>query len=253
MAVHTSPMVAETPNSPAPLFPATTDPAGSMLSSYARCVTYTTLSPTVIVAVRAPPFPTYGATMYITSPSPVPLAFPKITSHDGSDDTAVHETCPSGWIEIESSPPSVPNSFVSYSTSTPRAFCVTLNVLRAIVTVPLFGYTVVFGDACSVTVPGPTRFVDPDTVSHAFVFWICHSTMSATDTLTEQLSPAAANSYPFADSADTAAGCVTVCVFALTFVSPGVTTIFPVRWYSVGFGAAEYTTFPFPAPVPVVE
>ena len=42
-------------------------------------------------------------------------------------------------MEIESLPPSVPNSFVSYSTSTPRAFCVTLNGLLAIVTIPSFG------------------------------------------------------------------------------------------------------------------
>ena len=109
----------------------------------------------------------------------------------------------------------------------------------------------VFGAACSVTVPGPTRFIAPTTDTHALVFSICHSTMSDSDTLTSQLSPDASNSYPFAEIAETAAGCITVWVFAVTFVSPGVTTMLPVRSYNVGFGAAEYATFPFPAPVPV--
>ena len=41
MAVHTSPMDADTPNSPAPAFPTTFVPLGSMESSYARWVIYT--------------------------------------------------------------------------------------------------------------------------------------------------------------------------------------------------------------------
>ena len=40
------------------------------------------------------------------------------------------------------------------------------------------------------------------------------------------------------DSAEAAAGCVTRCVCAETFASPGVTVTVPVRSYSVGFGDA---------------
>ena len=58
-----------------------------------------------------------------------------MTIHVGSDATAVHATLPSGWIESDPSPPSVPKSLLSYSTSTPRAFWLTLNGFSAIVTV----------------------------------------------------------------------------------------------------------------------
>ena len=58
MAVHTSLMLAETPNSPAPAFPTTFVPFGSMERSYARCEMYTFLSPTSIQPVLAPPSPT---------------------------------------------------------------------------------------------------------------------------------------------------------------------------------------------------
>ena len=59
--------------------------------------------------------------------------------HVGSDETAVQAELPSGWMEIDSYPPSVSNSIESYSTSTPRARCETPNTLPAIFTVPLRG------------------------------------------------------------------------------------------------------------------
>ena len=97
-----------------------------------------------------------------------------------------------------------------------------------------------FAAACKTTVPGPVREVEPFTVIQEFVFSTLHCTISATDTSTEHGSPDASNSYPFDESADCAAGCVTLCVFAvMPDAASGVIVILPVRCESVGLGDAE--------------
>ena len=121
-----------------------------------------------------------------------------MTIHVGSDDTAVHSTLPPSGVTVNE-PLAVfdPKQRLSpHVTATPRPFCETPNVLPAIVTVPLRGYTVLFASAAIVTVPGPTRDVAPCTVIHPLAFWMSHSTSLPTVTSTATDSPSAMNSYP---------------------------------------------------------
>ena len=161
----------------------------------AACVTVKVLPAIVIVPVRVV-VPVYAATVNVALPDPLPLE-PAIMVIHGALLLAVHAQPAPALTVLLPVPPWLLNVWlvgdVEYEQAAPA--CVTLNVVPAIVSVPLRLVIAVFAATVKLVLPGPDPEAPLVTVIHDALLLAVHAQPAPAVTALELVPPAAVNDW----------------------------------------------------------